>query len=593
MGGKRKPDASGWATKYGVVCSDGLTLAPGTFAGNDGGKVPVVYQHNHDSIHNVLGHALIRDRPEGVRADIYFDETPEGASARTQVRSGTLNSLSVFARKVQKDGRTVVHADLAEVSLVLKGANPEAVIDEFYLQHADGELEDTESFTAAFGETLSHADGDGDSNEDDGEDSDKDAPTVAEIYSDMSDLQKEAVTEIVRAALEKAGDGDNDNDKKGDEVSHHNVFEKGTDLKADIDLDGARAAIAHDMRTMGSFKAAYLAHAETYGLSNPEMLFPEAQTTGEITELRRDQGWVTQLLNGTTKLPYGRFRSRYANLTGEELRARGYVTGSRKLDTVYATNRRETGPTTIYVKTSLDRDTEIDLSNVQNFDVWQWMWKQLRIDMNEELARAMLLGDGRPAMSPDKIDETAVRPIVSDDDWYTRKYKLSDASLKLNDSSVVKEISYIMQAYLGKGLPYFFGSAQAIARMLWIEDKQGHPLYASKTELADKMGIAGFVSVPLLANAHVTLEGGIRRVFGVLVNPSDYCVGSNNGGQLTSFENFDLEVNKRRALLETRISGALRDPGTAILLTGTPEPLTGVMVPDPKKASDPQLPILR
>lgn len=589
MGGKRKPDASGWATKYGVVCSDGLTLAPGTFAGNDGGQVPVVYQHNHNSIDNVLGHALVRDRPEGVRADIYFDETPQGASARAQVRSGTFNSLSVFARKVQKDGRTVVHADLTEVSLVLKGANPEAVIDEFYLEHSDGELEDTESFTAAFGVPLSHADGD--SGEDDGGDSDEDAPTVAEIYSDMSDLQKEAVTEIVRAALEKAGDGDNDNNKEED-VSH-NVFESGTDLKADIDLDGAREAIAHDIRTLGSFRNAYLAHAETYGLSNPEMLFPEAQTAGEITELRRDQGWVTQLLNGTTKLPYARFRSRYANLTGEELRARGYVTGSRKLDTVYATNRRETGPTTVYVKTSLDRDTELDLANAHNFDVWQWMWKQLRIDMNEELARAMLLGDGRPVTSADKIDENSIRPIVSDDDWYTRKYKLSDASLKLNDSSVVKEISYIMQAYLGKGLPYFYGSAQAIARMLWIEDKQGHPLYASKAELADKMGIAGFVSVPLLANAQVTLEDGTRQVFGVLVNPSDYHVGTNNGGQLTSFENFDLEYNKRRALLETRLSGALRDPGTAILLTGTPDPLTGVMVPDPKKASDPQLPILR
>lgn len=590
MGGKRKPDASGWATKYGVVCSDGLTLAPGTFAGNDGGQVPVVYQHNHNSIDNVLGHALVRDRPEGVRADIYFDETPQGASARAQVRSGTFNSLSVFARKVQKDGRTVVHADLTEVSLVLKGANPEAIIDEFYLEHSDGELEDTESFTAVFGDTLSHADGD--SGEDDGEDSDEDAPTVAEIYSDMSDLQKEAVTEIVRAALEKAGDVDNDNDKEED--MSHNVFEGGTtDLKADIDLDGAREAIAHDIRTLGSFRNAYLAHADTYGLSNPEMLFPEAQTTGEITELRRDQGWVTQLLNGTTKLPYARFRSRYANLTGEELRARGYVTGSRKLDTVYATNRRETGPTTVYVKTSLDRDTELDLANAQNFDVWQWMWKQLRIDMNEELARAMLLGDGRPVTSADKIDENSIRPIVSDDDWYTRKYKLSDASLKLNDSSVVKEISYIMQAYLGKGLPYFYGSAQAIARMLWIEDKQGHPLYASKAELADKMGIAGFVSVPLLANAQVTLEGGTRQVFGVLVNPSDYHVGTNNGGQLTSFENFDLEYNKRRALLETRLSGALRDPGTAILLTGTPDPLTGVMVPDPKKASDPQLPILK
>lgn len=593
MGGKRKPDVSGWATRYNVTCADGLTLAPGAFARNDGGQVPVVFQHNHQSISNVLGHALVKDMPEGVRADIFFDDTPEGRSARTKVEHGTLNSLSVFATGVEKNGTVVTHADLAEISLVLKGANPEAKIDEMYIQHSYGDLEDAEAFVAVFGDTLSHAD-DGGSDSSDGGDSEEDDETVEDIWNDFSDKQKEAVGVIVEAALKKAGEDDSDdNDKKEEDVAH-NVFEGGTaTLKSDVDIDAAREAIGHDILSMGSFQAAFMAHADTYGLKSPEVLFPEAQVTGEIKTIDRDQTWVTQLLNGIRKLPYARFKSRYADLTQEELRARGYITGSRKLDVVTEINQRETGPHTVYVKTRLDRDTEIDLSAVQNFQVWTYLWALLRRKMNEELARAMLLGDGRAATSPDKIPENRIRPIVSDDDWYTRRFKMSDASLKLEDSSAVEEVSYIMDTYLGEGMPYFYGASQTIARLLHAKDKQGRPLYSSKAELADKMGLAGFVTVPYLRNAKTVTEGGTRDIFGVIVNPSDYWSGTDNGGQLTQFEAFDIDVNQKKALLETRLSGALSAPGTAILLTGTAAPLTGVMVPDPKKSADPQLPILK
>lgn len=602
MGGKRKPDVSGWATRYNVTCSDGLTLAPGAFARNDGGQVPVVFQHNHQSISNVLGHARVKDMPEGVRADIFFDDTPEGRSARTKVQHGTLNSLSVFATGVEKSGTVVTHADLAEISLVLRGANPEAKIDEMYIQHSYGDVEDAEAFIAKFGETLSHADDGGSDAPDASDDSDSeedDEETVEDIWNGFSDKQKEAVGVIVEAALKKAGetgsDESDDNDKKEKEdVSHHNVFEGGTaTLKSDVDLDAARAAIGHDIVAMGSFQAAYLAHAETYGLKSPEVLFPEAQVTGEIQTIDRDQTWVTQLLGGIHKLPYARFKSRYADLTPDELRARGYVTGSRKLDVVTEINQRETGPHTVYVKTRLDRDTEIDLSTVQNFQVWNYLWSLLRRKMNEELARAMLLGDGRNAGSPDKIPENRIRPIVSDDDWYTRRFKMSDASLKLEDSSAVEEVSYIMDAYMGEGMPYFYGASQTIARLLHAKDKQGRSLYSSKAELADKMGLAGFVTVPYLRNAKTVTDAGTRDIFGVIVNPSDYWSGTDNGGQLTQFEAFDIDVNQKKALLETRLSGALSAPGTAILLTGTVTPLTGVMVPDPKKATDPQLPILK
>lgn len=593
MGGKRKPDVSGWATRYNVTCADGLTLAPGAFARNDGGQVPVVFQHNHQSISNVLGHALVKDMPEGVRADIFFDDTPEGRSARTKVEHGTLNSLSVFATGVEKNGTVVTHADLAEISLVLKGANPEAKIDEMYIQHSYGDLEDAEAFVAVFGDTLSHADDGGSDSSDDG-DSEEDDETVEDIWNDFSDKQKEAVGVIVEAALKKAGEDDSDdNDKKEEDVAH-NVFEGGTaTLKSDVDIDAAREAIGHDILSMGSFQAAFMAHADTYGLKSPEVLFPEAQATGEIKTIDRDQTWVTQLLSGIRKLPYARFKSRYADLTQEELRARGYITGSRKLDVVTEINQRETGPHTVYVKTRLDRDTEIDLSAVQNFQVWTYLWALLRRKMNEELARAMLLGDGRAATSPDKIPENRIRPIVSDDDWYTRRFKMSDASLKLEDSSAVEEVSYIMDTYLGEGMPYFYGASQTIARLLHAKDKQGRPLYSSKAELADKMGLAGFVTVPYLRNAKTVTEGGTRDIFGVIVNPSDYWSGTDNGGQLTQFEAFDIDVNQKKALLETRLSGALSAPGTAILLTGTAAPLTGVMVPDPKKSADPQLPILK
>lgn len=594
MGGKRKPDVSGWATRYNVTCADGLTLAPGAFARNDGGQVPVVFQHNHQSISNVLGHALVKDMPEGVRADIFFDDTPEGRSARTKVEHGTLNSLSVFATGVEKNGTVVTHADLAEISLVLKGANPEAKIDEMYIQHSYGDLEDAEAFVAVFGDTLSHADDGGSDSSDDGDSEEDDDETVEDIWNDFSDKQKEAVGVIVEAALKKAGEDDSDdNDKKEEDVAH-NVFEGGTaTLKSDVDIDAAREAIGHDILSMGSFQAAFMAHADTYGLKSPEVLFPEAQVTGEIKTIDRDQTWVTQLLNGIRKLPYARFKSRYADLTQEELRARGYITGSRKLDVVTEINQRETGPHTVYVKTRLDRDTEIDLSAVQNFQVWTYLWALLRRKMNEELARAMLLGDGRAATSPDKIPEHRIRPIVSDDDWYTRRFKMSDASLKLEDSSAVEEVSYIMDTYLGEGMPYFYGASQTIARLLHAKDKQGRPLYSSKAELADKMGLAGFVTVPYLRNAKTVTEGGTRDIFGVIVNPSDYWSGTDNGGQLTQFEAFDIDVNQKKALLETRLSGALSAPGTAILLTGTAAPLTGVMVPDPKKSADPQLPILK
>ena len=592
MGGKsRKPDASGWATKYGVVCSDGLTIGNGCFGHADGTKVPIVYQHNHNDASNVLGHGIMHAHGEGVRADLYFDETPQGANAKKQVASGTLDSLSIYAKNVKKQGNIVQHADLIEVSLVLKGANPQATIDQVFIQHDDGDLEEAGEIVIAMGAELEHAE-----DETPEPEADEDDKTIGEIYEAMTDEQKAAVQAMLVAAVEaNMTDEDNaDSDTEEGQVGH-NVFDKSdkddTLQHNEADREGLIHAMTEDAKKGISFKASYLAHAFNYGISNPEMLFPEPKDTGPIAELRRDQSWVSKVVGGATSLPFMTFRSRYAVLTGDEIRARGYVTGSRKFDTVYSSLKRTTTGTTVVVKTRLDRDTELDITD---YDIWGWMKSQLTIDMMEELGRAYLVGDGRPMESADKIDENKIRPVVSDDDLYSVKYALSNEALQLPEAKpdlILEEVSYALEDYRGKSDPMFFATRRTINRLLWLRDKYGRRLHETRTALADALGVSALVEVPLLKAAKVALEGGEKDVLGVVYNPSDYFVGSNPGGQLTSFEDFDIDYNQKKALLETRRSGALRDPGTAIVLTGKLPDMQGP-ARAPKKSSDPQLPDL-
>lgn len=598
MGGNsRTPDCEGWATRYGVRCSDGVTIGNGAFAHEDGNKIPVVYQHNHTESSELLGHAILKHESGGVRAKVFFDDTPQGDNARKQVRSGTLGAMSIYAKNVQRRGNVVSHADLVEVSLVLRPANPEARIYDVALEHSgeDGTYyTDEGEIVIESGEPLVLQHDDSDEKSDDKTEDDSKEKTVGEIYDAMTEEQKRAVAAIVLETVRTAGEDDTtETERKDSDVSPttHNVFERGSDsdLKQDdVDIAGAIAAIGADLKKGATFKQAYLAHAESYGISNPEMLFPEPKDTGGITELRRDQTWANRLVSGVTHLPFSRFRSRYAVLTGDEIRARGYITGSLKYDTVYKSLKRQTSPTTVVVKTKLDRDDQLDITTI---DIWEWMKRQLTIDMNEELARAFLIGDGRDADSADKINPDCIRPILAEDDLYAPKYALSSDALdvKTNLDLLVEEMTYMLDEYRGKSEPLFWAPKRTIDRLTWLRDKQGRRIYRTRDELASAIGCSGFVNVPLLKGAKIQLEGGLRDVFGVFFLPSDYHVGTDNGGQLTSMEGFDIDHNQRKALQETRCSGALRDPGTAVIVTGALAPVAGAKK-DPKKSTDPQLP---
>lgn len=598
MGGNsRTPDCEGWATRYGVRCSDGVTIGNGAFAHEDGNKIPVVYQHNHTESSELLGHAILKHESGGVRAKVFFDDTPQGDNARKQVRSGTLGAMSIYAKNVQRRGNVVSHADLVEVSLVLRPANPEARIYDVALEHSgeDGTYyTDEGEIVIESGEPLVLQHDDSDEKSDDKTEDDSKEKTVGEIYDGMTEEQKRAVAAIVLETVRTAGEDDTtETERKDSDVSPttHNVFERGSDsdLKQDdVDVAGAVAAIGADMKKGMTFKQSHLVHAESYGISNPEMLFPEPKDTGGITELRRDQTWANRLVSGVTHLPFSRFRSRYAVLTGDEIRARGYITGSLKYDTVYKSLKRQTSPTTVVVKTKLDRDDQLDITTI---DIWEWMKRQLTIDMNEELARAFLIGDGRDADSADKINPDCIRPILAEDDLYAPKYALSSDALdvKTNLDLLVEEMTYMLDEYRGKSEPLFWAPKRTIDRLTWLRDKQGRRIYRTRDELASAIGCSGFVNVPLLKGAKIQLEGGLRDVFGVFFLPSDYNVGTDNGGQLTSMEGFDIDHNQRKALQETRCSGALRDPGTAVIVTGALAPVAGAKK-DPKKSTDPQLP---
>lgn len=587
----RKPDFTGWATKYNVRCSDGLTITNGAFAHDDGAKVPLVFQHNHSDQGNVLGHAVLAHRNEGVRTACYFDNTPQGKNAKEMVRTGTLDSLSVFARNVKKNGQNVVHADMVEVSLVLKGANPEAKIDEIFIEHGDGEYSESGEII------ISHALGLDDLNDenvehaDESEDDKESEKTVGEVFDAMTDEQKDAVYAMLAAAVAAKNEDDDEGDKKEEKPVSHNVFENkdedGTLAQSELKIDEARAAVLEGMKATGSFQSSVIAHAFEYGIKDPEVLFPDAKLTGDISGIRRSQDWVGKLVDGATHLPFSRFKSRYSDLTKDEIRARGYVTAARKLDTVYEILGRETGPTTVYVKTKMDRDNVLDITDM---DIVAWMREQLRIDMNEELARAFLLGDGRDSGSPDKIKPDRIRPIVSDDDLYAMKFSLStDAqNIATNKDLILEEITYALEDYQGSN-PIMFATRHTINRLTWMRDNQGRRLYSGRSEVADALGIAGFAEVPLLKNAKVTLEAGEKNVFCVLVNPADYYTGTDNGGSLTWFEQFDIDYNQQKSLLETRLSGALRDPGTAVVITGSIGAAAGP-AKDPKKSTDPQMP---
>ena len=594
-----EPDFSGWATKEGLVCADGLTIGKGAFKHQaQKMKVPLVWQHQHDGVKNVLGHVLLEHREGGVYAKGFFNDTEDGIHAKTMVEHGDVDSMSIFANQLKKQNNVVNHGNIREVSLVLAGANPGARIENVYIQHGeDGELSTINGEgIITTGLYFAHSD----SEEDEGtdteganvadENNDKSEKTVEDILDSMNDEQRGAVKfiseEAVKAALEaekNAGDNSveqgafldgeevlehiNNELKKGFEEMH-NIFENngksaagGDTLRHSFEA-GQETAIFAEMKRTNSAKdyLENLVHAGTYGINSIDYLFPDAKTIENSPQvISRRVEWVDKVLGAVNRRPFSKIKSIQADLTGPEARARGYIKGNEKVDEVLALLKRTTGPTTIYKKQKLDRDDIIDITD---FDVVAWLKWEIRYMLDEEIARAILIGDGRSAASPDKIKDPAgsndgngIRSIFKDADLYAVKVVLPE---NVNVKTRIKEIAASRRLYRGSGNPTLYTTDAEITAMLLLEDNIGRRLYETEAALAAALRVKDIVPVEVMEDE--------AQLLGIIVNLVDYTVGTNKGGELTFFQDFDIDFNQEKYLMETRASGALTRPKSALVI---------------------------
>lgn len=565
MGKKFKYDFCGWATKANVRCADGVTIKPGAFDDCDGKIVPVVWNHQHDSIENVLGHALLKCRPEGVYAYGSLNESESGQMARLALKHGDIGSLSILANKIQKSGSNVVHGIIREVSLVLAGANPEAVIDEV-LAHSeeDGASAimggfDDEDICIAHGvfeeeesevneNTISHAESNNDK-------------TVADVVESMTEDQKNVMYYIIGKLMEEKEN--EDDDEGGDQMAHH-LFEKEDEKDDGVLMHDAMNAIIGDAKRFGSMKESFLQHAETYGIDQIEYLYPDAKTMQNTPEfIQRDMSWVTKVMNGVHHSPFSRVKSVFADITEDDARAKGYMKGKLKKEEVFGLLKRATTPTTVYKKQKMDRDDVIDITD---FDVVSWLKGEMRKMLDEEIARAILIGDGRPASSDDKISEEHIRPIMKDEELFAIQAKVN---VKAADTPDVRAKEFIKTAirarkdYKGSGQPTLFTTEDMLTEMLLLEDSIGRTLYADEAALARKLRVREIITVPVMEGVKGKDNGNL---LGIIVNMADYNIGADKGGAINMFEDFDIDYNQQKYLIETRCSGALVMPYSAIVL---------------------------
>ena len=581
-------DCSGWATKANTRCYDGLTIAPDAFKECDGKTVPMVYNHDHSSVDNVIGHCLLKNRPQGVYCYAKFNDTDTGRTAKACVENGDLNAFSIYANGLQKVGKTVKHGFIREVSLVLAGCNPGALIDEVVKHSADEDYDEGEAFiyndeglSLTHGldpegnplEELTHSADDGNDmkREDAGmADEKKDGKTLKEVYNSMTDEQKECCHALVGLAMEGADGEDGEDDGEEDVTVKQNVFDKDTHetvLKHSI---GDINAVIKGAKSSGTMKAAFensditgeeLAYL-SHGIDNVEWLFPDDKVLDNPPRIiDRDQTWVGKVMSAVHHIPFSRFKSMFADLTEEDARAKGYIKGNFKKEQVFGLLRRSTSPTTIYKKQKMDRDDVIDITS---FDVIAWLKSEMRLKLNEEIARAILIGDGRPAASEDKVDENCIRPVFNDADLFTIKVQVSTTGLTAVEDkykAAIKSILRSRKEYKGAGTPTLFTTEDALTEMLLLEDTIGHALYADEAALARKLRVSNIVTVPQMEGMKGAKGGDL---FGIIVNLSDYTVGADKGGAVSMFDDFDIDFNAMKYLIETRCSGALTTPYSAI-----------------------------
>lgn len=581
-------DCSGWATKANTKCYDGLTIAEDAFKGCSGQTVPMVYNHDHSSLDNVIGHALLENRKGGVYAYAKFNDTPTGQTAKKCVENGDLNAFSIWANGLQKAGQVVKHGVIRELSLVLAGCNPGALIQEV-VKHSADNMDDEGCEAFIFNDpgslSLEHGmDPEGnpleeavlahsDDNKEDGKMAEEtNGKTLEEVYNSMTDEQKECCHALVGLAL-KEQDGDGGEDEEDESDMKHNVFDKDagkqTVLKHSIDDINS---IIKGAKTSGTLKAAFdnagVEQGEidelSHGIDNIDWLFPEdhlLDTTPRIIDKPDD--WVSVVMGGVKHIPFSRFKSMFADLTPEDARAKGYVKGNYKIEEVFGLLRRSTGPTTVYKKQKLDRD---DVNDITSFDVVSWLRNEMRYKLNRELALAYVLGDGRQAASEDKIDENCIRPIFNDADLFTIKVQVATTGLsKVEDKykAFIKQVIRSRKEYRGSGTPAMFTTEDALTEMLLLEDGMGRPLYADEAALARKLRVSKIVTVPEMDGRKGAKGGDLAAV---IVNLRDYTVGADKGGAVSMFDDFDIDYNAMKYLIETRCSGALTTPYSAMAI---------------------------
>ena len=574
-------DCSGWATKANTRCYDGLTIAQDAFKECDGRVVPMVYNHDHGDIGNVIGHCLLENRPGGVYCYAKFNDTDTGRTARKCVESGDLNAFSIFANGLQKVGKTVKHGFIREVSLVLVGCNPGALIDEVIKHSADEDYEGGEAFiyndpglSLTHGmdpngnplEELEHSADDGKTQEEAKmAEKETNGKTLEDVYNSMTDEQKECCHALVGLAMEEAEGGDGEDNGEEDETVKQNVFDKDTHetvLKHSIDEINGIVKTAKSHGTMKqAFEDAMDADELAHSIDNVELLFPEdhvLDTPPKIID--RDQTWVGIVMGGVHHIPFSRFKSQFADLTEDDARAKGYIKGNFKKEQVFGLLRRSTSPTTVYKKQKMDRDDVIDITS---FDVVAWLKQEMRAKLNEEIALAILFGDGRPAASEDKIDENCIRPIYNDQDLFTIKTQVPATGKTVEEKykELIKAVLRSRKEYKGSGTPTAFMSEDALTEMLLLEDTIGHPLYADEAALARKLRVAKIVTVPRMEGMKGAKGGDLACL---IVNLADYTVGADKGGAVSMFDDFDIDFNAMKYLIETRCSGALTTPYSAI-----------------------------
>lgn len=570
MAKPEKYDFSGWATRNDIRCSDGRTIRKGAFAEQDGTTVPLVWNHNHVDADNVLGHAILENRDQGVYAYCFFNDTKQGNNAKELVNHGDICSLSIFANQLKQNGGDVIHGAIREVSLVLAGANPGAKIENI-MAHGDNSEEEAIIYNDSDEINLAHSEEKSKMEEENKE------KTVKDVIDSMTEEQRNVMYALIGEAIESTkNESDDDQSNEEENQMKHNAFENEDQNKKEENQTLSHSEfmeIVSEAKRKGSMKDAFLEHNITeipylaHSITNVGNLFPEAKAVSRVPEVvDRDQTWVGNVMASVKHTPFSRVKSFYANITADEARAKGYVKGAKKVEEVITALKRTTDPQTVYKLQKMDRDDIIDITD---FDVVAWLKGEMRGKLDEEIARAILIGDGRDSSSSDKVDPLRIRPIYQDDATYTVKRILTRAS-GADDSAFakafIKDVVKSRKEYKGSGNPTLYTTEDMLTSMLLIEDTTGRVIYDTIEKLKTALRVRDIVTVPVMENVgrEDTQAKKKWNLLGVLVNLSDYNVGADKGGSVNMFDDFDINYNKYEYLIETRCSGALVKPYSAI-----------------------------